>query len=222
MPKGPTITHRVRELIAKVHYEHTDWRAKEVQHEVNALLAKGHPGLNPDWPGLSAIQKELNRLRKSPNPQDKPWNMLTLSEYELPPEALPAVLHAWFHTRLNSSHPFTVREAKWVARLHCIMKDIDQLTKIAHDYASGEYIGERYGPGFVVSAADYKLFEILTGQVLSLDQMDKLLDEPLKGLWETFRNTEWWTEEDILRAKKEAIEKGLMKDSEGPRLDSIK
>ena len=102
------------------------------------------------------------------------------------------------------------------------MKDIDQLTKIAHDYATGEYIGERYGPGFAVPVADYKLFEILTGQVLSLDQMDKLLDEPLKGLWETFRNTEWWTEEDILRAKKEATEKGLMKDSEGPRLDSIK
>jgi len=222
MPKGPTITHRVRELIAKVHYEHTDWRAKEVQHEVKALLAKGHPGLNPDWPGLSAVQKELNRLRKSPNPQDKPWNMLTLSEYELPPEALPAVLQAWFHTRLNSSRPFTIREAKWVAWLHCTIKDINKLAKIASYYAELEYFREHYGPRHGFSLADHELFEIVTGQELSEEQIDKLLDEPLKGLWEMFKNTEWWIEEDISRAKKEATEKGLMKDSEGPRLDSIK
>ena len=126
----------------------------------------------------------------------------------MPPEALPAVIQAWVHTRLNSLHPFTVREAKWVARLHFITKDIDQLTKIAHDYACREYIGERYDPSFIVPAADYKLFEILTGQALSSDQIDKLLDERLKGLWEVLKNTEWWTEEDILRAKKEVTAKG--------------
>ncbi len=207
MPKGPAITPPIREIIARMHYEHPDWRAKEVRYEVNALAVKEHLSLKPDWPGLSAVQKELNRLRKSPDPQDELWNVLTVSKYELPPEALPAVLQAWVHTRLNNSHRFTVREAKWVARLYCITKDVKQLTEMAHLYASTEYIIERYGPRFAIPPPDYNLFEILTGQELSPDQIDKLLDERVKGLREAIRNVEWWTEEDVSRRMKETIEK---------------
>lgn len=219
MPRGPTIPPWLRAIIAKVHYEHADWSAKEIQNGVQSLAAKDHPSLKPDWPGISAVQKELNRLRKSPDPQDEAWNMLTLSKYELPPEALPAVIRAWVHTRLNSSRNFTIREAKWVARLYCIINDVNQLTNIAHDYASMEYIGEHYRPRFVIPPADYNLFEIMSGQKLSLDQIDKLLDERLKALWESIRNTPWWTTQNISQAWKESTEKGLLKDFKEPVSD---
>jgi len=215
MPRGPTITPRVRQLIARVYYEHTDWIAKEVQSEVNALVSKRHLSLKPDWPGLSAVQKELNSLRESPNPQDRPWNILTLSEYELPPDALPAVLQAWVHTTLNSSRPLTIREAKWVAWLHSVIKDIGQLTKVARSYAFWEYVGEHYGPRFVYPTADHKLFEIMTGRKLPEEQRNKLLDERLKGLEKLFKDT-WLTskKEDLFRFEKEAAEKGFLENLE--------
>ncbi|MBA7482901.1 hypothetical protein ES707_18404 [subsurface metagenome] len=222
MPRGPSITPRVRELIARVYYEHTDWTAKEVQGEVNALVRKAHLSLKPDWPGLSAVQKELNSLRKSPNPKDRPWDMLTLSEYELPPDTLPTVLQAWVHTTLNSSRPLTIREAKWVARLHSVIKDIGQLTKVARSYAFWEYVSERYGPRYVYPTADYKLYETMTGRDLSEEQRDKLLDERLKDLWKTFRNMKWWTEEDVSRARKRLTDKSLTNDRKRQMSDLIK
>ena len=222
MPRGPAITPRVRELIVRVYYEHTDWTAKEVQNEVNTLVRKGHISLKPDWPGLSAVQKELNSLRKSPNPQDRPWNILTLSEYKLPADALPVVLEAWVHTTLNSSRAFTIREAKWVAWLHYVITDTSQLTKVACSYALWEYIGERHGPHFVYPAADHKLFEIMTGRKLSEEQRDKLLDQRLKDLQDTFKNTKWWTEEEISRARNGLTDKSLKEDIKRRMLDLIK
>jgi len=211
MPRGPTIPPRVRELIARVYYEHTDWTAKEVQGEVNALVRKIHLRLKPDWPGLSAVQKELFSLRKSPNPQDRPWNILTLSEYELPADALPAVLETWVHTRLNSSRAFTIREAKWVAWLHYVITDISQLTKVARSYALWEYAGERYGPRFVCPTADHELFEIMTGRKLSEEQRGKLLDERLKDLEKPSRDTWWKTKKGHLSShEQEAAEKSIL------------
>lgn len=222
MPRGPAIPLRVRELIAKVYYEHKDWTAKEIQNEVNAWVRKMHLSLKPDWPGLSAVQKELNSLRKYPDPQDRPWGILTLSKYELPPDTLPAVLQVWVHTTLNSSHPLTIREAKWVAWLHSVIKDVGQLTKVSRSYAFREYAGELYGPRYVYPAADYKLFEIVTGRELSEEQIDKLLDQRLKDLRETLRNTKWWTEEDISRAKKGLTDNSLTEDIKRRMLDMIK
>jgi len=193
-----------------VYYEHTDWTAKEVQGEVNALVRKRHLSLKPDWPGLSAVQKELNSLRKSPNPQDRPWKILTLSEYELPADALPAVLEAWVHTTLNSSRAFTIREAKWVAWLHCVITDTNQLVKVARNYAFWEYVVERYGSRFEYPTADHKLFEIMTGKKFSEEQRDKLLDERLKGFENLFGDT-WWEVKKghLLSFEKEVTEKGF-------------
>jgi hypothetical protein len=214
MPRGPKIRPHTRQLIARVHYEHLDWTAKEVQHEVNASLVKGHPDLSPDWPGLSAVQKELSKLRKSPSPQDNSWNVSSLNELELPPEALPAVIQVWFNNRVNNSRRFTVREAKWVARLYCIIKDIDELTRTARGYAYSEYITEQYGSRFAIAPLDYHLFEIMTGRQLSDDEIDKLLDEPYKSAKKMLKESiekNWRTEEYFSRAAKRATELGFMK-----------
>lgn len=189
MPRGPSVTPRVKGLIAKVYYEHTDWAAKEVQKEVSTLIIKADPKSKPDWPGLSVVQKELQTLRKSPNPKDNPWNVLTLSEYIITGDALPVVLQAWVHSTLNTSRALTIREAKWVEQLYRVVTDIDQLTRMARKYAFWEFIDERYGARFVYPTNDHKLYEIATGLKLSDEQRRKLLDKRLLDMETMLKNT---------------------------------
>ena len=95
MAKGPKVNDKIRQLIASVYLAHPDWKAKEIQEEVNQRL--GGKG-----PGLSAVQKTLTPMR-DPERQtqllktglDEPWNLgsVTLGpDYELPPEVIPVVL----------------------------------------------------------------------------------------------------------------------------------
>ena len=65
MAKGPVIPDDVKRDIAEVYLEHRDWRAKEIQSEVNSRLRKRNYKINPDWPGLSAVQKQLTQIRKN-------------------------------------------------------------------------------------------------------------------------------------------------------------
>ena len=92
MAKGPIITDEVKRTIAAVYDAHKDWRAKQVQCEVDIQMhGKG--------PGLSTIQKALTEIRRRDEHRglDEPWSLNTLDikpEYELPPEVIPIVLEA--------------------------------------------------------------------------------------------------------------------------------
>ena len=46
MAKGPIITDRTRQIIAEVYLQHTDWRAKEIQDQVNRRMSGYGPGLS--------------------------------------------------------------------------------------------------------------------------------------------------------------------------------
>jgi hypothetical protein len=95
MAKGPVITEKVRRIIAEVYLQHRDWRAKEIQNEVDKRL-------NGNGPGLSAVQKILTRMREKEEQilnqganLDAPWSLGSLGmkpEYELPPGIIPLVL----------------------------------------------------------------------------------------------------------------------------------
>jgi hypothetical protein len=151
MPIGPKITDNVRRTITEVWVDHQDWVAKEVMTEVHTRLRKNNPNVKPNWPGISAIQIELKKLRGRDsdtkekgdplNLQDKPWNVITLMEYDLPPEALPTVLEVWLFRLRENFSPLTIREAKWVARLHKTVSDIQRLDFHASRYAFTERIG---------------------------------------------------------------------------------
>jgi hypothetical protein len=97
MAKGPVITEKVRQIIAETYLQHRDWRAKEIQNDVDNRL-------NGNGPGLSAIQKILTRMREKEEEErtlnqgtglDVPWSLGSLGmkpEYELPPGIIPLVL----------------------------------------------------------------------------------------------------------------------------------
>jgi hypothetical protein len=146
MPKGPKITNEVKKFIAEVNEKHPDWIAKKVMVEVQAQLRRVNHQVKPDWPGLSAVQIELKKIRQrkihdEPSGIDSRWSAGALGEYDIPSEAIPKVLEI---QGLRLSHePLTIREARWIGHLHAVTGDIMELATWAALYASREKICEQ-------------------------------------------------------------------------------
>ena len=127
MAKGPIIRNSVRELIVGVHQEHPTWRAKEIQRKVNDTLRERNPRISRDWPGVSAVQKVLAPIHAKerklpPDPKDRPWSVLDIVQYPIPPDTLPFILRQW-NIRLLRGKPLTIRHVLWTARLYYVLKE---------------------------------------------------------------------------------------------------
>jgi len=204
MARGTVLTEGIKRLIAPISLEHPDWGAQQIRKEVINQSHRVMPYVDPDWPGLSAVQKQLAKIRRRDaetigDPLDAPWSLGSLGikqEYELPPEVIPIVLDAKrsrkpqppaeraeriahiMHiledeTKRNPAQirqllkiedkpepPFSVREAKWVARITFALKD--RLTSEgigwwAHLYAEFERSCELAGVPCDTSSLDIGL-----------------------------------------------------------------
>ena len=151
MPKGPIITDAVKNRIARVYLEHPDWTAKDIQGEVHAQLLKGDPQIPPGWPGLSTVQKVLAPLRAVEAEMyseskwlDRPWDVTTMAEDEIPPEALPTVLKMMVHFEQTLKRQMTIREVRWAARLSSV-QNLRKLYDFILDYAQEEKLTELTG-----------------------------------------------------------------------------
>ena len=146
MSKGPKLTNEVKQFIAEVNEKHPDWIAKDVMVEVQDQLRRVNHQVKPDWPGLSAVQIELKKIRQrkindEPFGIDSHWSAGTLGKYYIPPEAIPKVLEIQ-GLRLNHE-PLTIREARWIGHLHAVTEDVMELAIWAALYASREKICEQ-------------------------------------------------------------------------------
>lgn len=193
MAKGDIITEEVKEIIIDVYLAHPDWLAKEVMNEVHRRLGK-RKSKGYTWPGLISIRKKLAEIRKrSPNKEDQPWSIATLEKHQvIPPDALPSVLQGWAYVREHLKAAFTIREAKWVARLCYVVKDIDTLTSTALMYARRELIAEITGDSIDSCEEDLKLFMLMTGEKITDDRMTQILSGPKYG----------WSREDLEKVYK--------------------
>lgn len=145
MPKGPKITDEVKRYIAEVNERHPEWVAKEVMSEVHNLLSQVNPQIKPDWPGLSAVQILLKKIRdgigeREPFYIDIPWSMGTIDEYPIPSEIVPKLFEI---KKIKSGYePLSIREAKWVGRLYTVIQDPMELACWAKWYAKRDKICE--------------------------------------------------------------------------------
>jgi hypothetical protein len=151
MPKGPIITDAVKNRIARTYLDHPDWTAKDIQGEVHAQLLKGDPQIPPGWPGLSTVQKVLAPLRAVEAEMyseskwlDRPWDVTTMAEDEIPPETLPTVLKMVMHFRQTLKRQMTIREVRWAARLSSV-QNLRKLYDFILDYAQEEKLTELTG-----------------------------------------------------------------------------
>ena len=137
MAKGPILTDEVKRLIAELNDEHPEWMAKEVKKEIQARLRQLGHQTKPDWPGITAVQIELKKIRaereKGPLPIDGPWSIGRLAEDNIPAGAVSKVLEI---QSIRANHEqLTIREAVWIGRLHTVTDEIMELAVWAAMYA---------------------------------------------------------------------------------------
>jgi len=164
--RGISITPEVEVLVASLCKKYPKHKAKEIRNIVigeiyrrpSLYFPKGIPPSisiaikqkNLEWPSLSKIQKLIAPVKAKlgePSEEDEPWCMGTLDESSISPDAVLAVLKVW-KLRLAREQRFTVREAKWAARLSKLAKDTEQLSTQANEYAYCEYLYELVGRPF--------------------------------------------------------------------------
>lgn len=208
--RGPSIPHGLRRLIEKVYDEDLDLTAKEVMHEVHKRLQKdkdklGISQLRPGWPGLSAVQKVLTDYNKKkgelgPDPEDRTWSVVSYADYDIPPEALPIVLQVWAYALEQKRKPLTIRQAKWVARLSCVVKDLAGLWFAAFASAQDERIAKITDVYLTDWGSDATLYTLMTGKHVNLDTAT------LRSI--VLREVEEWqkVKTKVLKARKKVYE----------------
>lgn len=156
MAKGAHLTPKVKKLIAQIYLEHPGYGPTKIREEL--LKRMKETGVDqyfgPDWPSVSAVGKVVaeNRKRHDARPPelkrlDSPWSLSSLAEYNIPPEAMPAVMSV-YKKRLAENDPLLIREALWVARLHNIIAPPDLVWDWAFLYAFNEMVSEIQGEPF--------------------------------------------------------------------------
>ena len=141
MPTGQLLNSEVKHLIAVLYIEHPDWTSRQIHAAVHRVFDRTrYPRESKDWPSLSAVQKTLTQAKRkaeelSSSVADSPWSLAALSFSEVPAEALPEVVRAWAH-RLVAGNPLTIREARWMGRLHRLWSDT-RLLLAASEYCAG-------------------------------------------------------------------------------------
>ena len=193
MAKGTVLTKEVRALIAEVAREYHYRGAKVIRDEVIRRLPDVFSYADPGWPGLSIVRKVLANIRQNLDKRppeakgiDTPWSVGSLSQYPIPPEALPMVLRVyaqhkhtlsekvWHQWRLpdikavgggglDTKYPesFTIREALWVSRLSKLFSVLQKLCFYASWYSFREHIYEAIGESIDTTDIDELLIEDL-------------------------------------------------------------
>ena len=102
--------------------------AKDIAKDLNQIF-KEH-GFRPL--ASSTIVNLISRIRSH---EGQEWTLAKASDIH--PEAMPAVLRCWKEAQI-SGLSFTIREAKWCARLSSFIKDTSALRMWAYTYANRE------------------------------------------------------------------------------------
>ncbi|MBA7695544.1 hypothetical protein ES703_104172 [subsurface metagenome] len=182
MAKGDFITEEVKGIIVDVYLIHPDWIAKEVMNEVHRRLGK-MKSKGYTWPGLISIRKKLAEIRKQPlHVDDQLWSISSIEKPQtIPPDTLPYVLQSWVYALEHLKTVLTIREAKWVARLSYVIKDIDSLISTALLCARRELIAEITGEQKDHIEDDLKLFFLMSGEEMTDSRKTQILNGPKYG-----------------------------------------
>lgn len=156
---------RALDLITKVYFEHSLWGAPKVHKEVFARLHDENdlyyePYLDdPNWPRENTVYQHLKKIREKDEARsseskelDRLWSVVALAYYDIPPEATADLLDVWKYC-LAIGHTFTIREAKWVARIRTAIQTSQNVYRYrgallfgyANEYAIRERISEILG-----------------------------------------------------------------------------
>ena len=149
MPKGPIVPESIKVEIARIYLEAQDkgeyLSGKEVRERLRKFLGK-----RERLPGLRKVQEVLAAVRKSQpalKEQDAPWSLGVCDRIGIPADATKDLLDIWVWS-IVVGYKFSIREAKWVARLRNVIalnlgkEDFLRLHYYAAFYASRQRAAE--------------------------------------------------------------------------------
>lgn len=153
----------------------TEPSARQVLDEVQAaLLEEGYKNLR--LPGTRKTQEIIKEAKEyydeSPSEYtelDRAWCVGDLNWcHQIAADALPAILGILKDT-LSSNSVLTVREVKWIARLHTVISDTQELLFFAQLYAKRERTGwfsQEFGTADIDTALIMGPWELSTARLL--------------------------------------------------------
>ena len=128
-------------------------------------------------PERESIAKLISRARNhSASPLDAPFSLASLAEYDIPPEAMPAIM--WVYKKMFRESPqyFTIRQALWVARLYSIIESSDMVREWADVYAFREQVCWILGEPFFTRGLDVALIQYkYYGKMSGMTELGKRL-----------------------------------------------
>jgi hypothetical protein len=121
MSRGDHVHRWVRQLVLQSASKNLELTAREFRDKLAPeISAKGFPVPGVDW-----FRKRMRQVRDVQDDQDKPWSLGALASpvhVQIPNEAVPDISAVW-KMCLISGQPFTVRQARWVARLRGLVPE---------------------------------------------------------------------------------------------------
>jgi len=151
MPKGPRLPDDMRKVFLQLLVDHADWTAKQMRNHFREQFEQRYPArarAHPGFPAVNTVEKwraadkrtRLSSGGAAPKPEDQPWTFLSLYQYPLPPDTLPAILRLW----LFAKGRLTIREVRWAAQLSHLVSSPLELLRACAEMASQERISELY------------------------------------------------------------------------------
>jgi hypothetical protein len=154
--------------------------AKKLQNE---LQEKGF-----DVPEIEVLERMISEYRNKiiNGPEDEPWSLLTLTNFDIAAEALPIVFDLWAYALREYQKPLTIREMKWAARLYRIIENnieellISSIRYAAYERAQGS-LGDKFASianevGFQTDIELYADFRL--HMTLTTDELLKVPEDP--------------------------------------------
>lgn len=137
------------------------------------------------------IQMISKSRRVDHYPEDDPWSLATLEQYPLAPEAIPSVLKVWVYheehyweevsEEKEPGMQFSIRDAKWAARLYSAIKDIKLLTIAAVNYAFFERVAKTLDLVFDSTELDLMIYSYITGEKVTGTRRETILAGRIGG-----------------------------------------
>ena len=156
MSKKKWVREVVRRFIGDLAVLYPEWRTAELRDYTIGQFKDSDLYV----PGLDSFRKTA-KIARTPGVEDVPWSIGAATEAQVPSAALSDVFGVWCLTQLKGIS-FTVRQAKWVARLRVLLADIDRgsldfeahLYQWATRYAIRESSSETLNPPLPLDTTD--------------------------------------------------------------------
>lgn len=134
MPTGEKVPDKIKNSIISFVMENEKITGPELKRVIEAKH-KGYHFTERTYQNIKADHIEEVK-RAQANPIDRPWSLGALPEFDFSSEAISCIFKVQAHLKkeTNGFSKESIRQARWVARLHSVVKDVSKLSEYSMLY----------------------------------------------------------------------------------------